>query len=861
MATKKDLIDAQSYSRRRLLAAFTSGAPGGKEVEPSSPLKAVIGGVVLAGMVLVAGVFWGFANPGLKDGWQTNTLVLVRDTGARYVSVEGTLHPVVNATSARLLIPAEEFRVVSTDAASIADAPVGPGVGIVGAPDDVPEADALVASGWTACVSPLGTALSIPGDDGAQIADGGAVVTSDGATYVVAGGYRYLVSSENEDALLRSVGLAEAHVVEVDSRWINLFEEGAPFAPLMVEQAGDPLAGSELVVGTVVHPQGSAGRFLVTEAGELATMGPLAYQLYLLGTGDHLGGEREVTPGEIAQLPTASAGAGGADWPTDLLEPIPQTQAPCALLTHGDTGPGLTELAAAPEPERAGVQVATRSGALVATGGRGEQASRELVLVDESGSAYPMPGVDAATLSRLGYNGDEDVSDVPGVWMQYFTSGPALTIEAAGSTPAGQAVEFATPGPEPSPTSTLTVDSADFTCEPGEVQFTEMTPPALGVLQSEAVWERATGKGIVVAVVDSGIDADNPHLAGVVTGGVDLVGDDESEDGLVDINGHGTAIAGLIASQPVEGSGVVGLAPDVELLSVRIFRAYDEDTIEAGFGPSSQRLAEGIEWAANNGADVINVSLSDNEDTPQVRAAVEKAQAQGALIVASAGNRGTATVKDDGLRYPAAYDGVLAVSAADPTGIVTRDSIHGPHVDIAAPGQNILTATTGGGDCMYSQQEPSSSYATGYVAAAAALVRQAHPGETIEQTSYRLLASAARADADRRDDRAGWGLVQPFDAVTMVPGSGQRGPVNPFTGAEPAQVVPGEVQLVATHREQPFVETQAFMLSVGVVGALALAGLSVGVAFRKRSIEPEEPEERREGLLDRTRAAATQELH
>src|SRR5699024_6775914 len=108
--------------------------------------------------------------------------------------------------------------------------------GIVGAPDDVPAADALVASGWTACAAPMGTAVAIPGADGAQVTTGGTVVTSDGATYVVVGGHRYLVPDNAQDAVLRAVGLSEARVIDVDSRWINLFEEGEPLAPLLVEQ-------------------------------------------------------------------------------------------------------------------------------------------------------------------------------------------------------------------------------------------------------------------------------------------------------------------------------------------------------------------------------------------------------------------------------------------------------------------------------------------------------------------------------------------------------------------------------------------------------------------------------------------------
>ena len=863
MASKKDLIDAQTYSRRRLLAAFTSGAPGGKEVEPSSSLKSVIGGVVLAAMVLVAGVFWGFIKPTLEPGWETNTLVMVGDTGARYLSVDGTLHPVQNATSARLLVPADQYSVVSVDSAEIAEIPVGPGIGIVGAPDDVPAADALVPSGWTACPVPGGTAVAMPGDPAAAPTSAGTVVTNGSATYVVAGGLRFAVAPADADAVLRAVGLAESTPIEVDSRWLNLFEEGAPLEPLTVEQAGEPIGTETLVVGAVVHPQGSTNRFLVTPQGELAAISPFAVQLYLLGTGDLLGGEREVTQGEIAQLPTAATVAGGADWPTDLLDPMGVEEAPCALLQHDAAGAPETTLAATTDlPQAPGVSVAVRAGALAQTGGRGDEGLEGLVLVDESGTAYALPGADAAVLSRLGYDAQENATRVPDVWMQFFAAGPALTVDAAGTTPSGESLE--TPDASPSPTAVaeapIAVDAVALECEPGVVEYAENEPDALSMLQARDAWTRSAGAGVVIAVVDSGIDADNAHLRDAVVGGVDLVGDGEREDGLSDLHGHGTAIAGQIAAREVDGSGVVGLAPESTLLSVRVFRGTDEESVEAGHGPDAARLAEGIRWAVANGADVISVSLSDDQDVPAVRTAVDAAVEQGVLIVASAGNRNTASEARDEPRYPAAYDGVLAVAATDPGGRVTDDSIHGPHVDVAAPGQNVLTATTGGGDCLYSQDAPSTSYATGYTAAAAALVMSAHPDDDVSQVQYRLQASALRANADARDDDSGWGAIQPYDAIVMVPGADQRGPLNPFTGERPDAVVPAGVRLEPVQVVSPLEDTRSLALGVGVVGGLALAAVGMGVAMRRRAEAPEPSVDDREGMLDSKREASTRML-
>ncbi|MEO5608100.1 MAG: type VII secretion protein EccB, partial [Ornithinibacter sp.] len=106
MATKKDLVEAQSFSRRRLTTAFVSGAPGGREVEPHRPLRAVAGGLALTVVLILGSMAFGWLRSSLPQGWENNRLVIAQDSGARYVSVKSVLHPVVNTTSARLLIPA-----------------------------------------------------------------------------------------------------------------------------------------------------------------------------------------------------------------------------------------------------------------------------------------------------------------------------------------------------------------------------------------------------------------------------------------------------------------------------------------------------------------------------------------------------------------------------------------------------------------------------------------------------------------------------------------------------------------------------------------------------------------------------------
>jgi type VII secretion-associated serine protease mycosin/type VII secretion protein EccB len=837
MATKKDLIEAQGFSRRRLLTAFTSGAPGGTELEPAKPLRAVVAGVALAAIVVLAGVFYGLVRPGLPSGWENNALILVSDTGARYVSQDGTLHPVLNTASARLLMPAGEYRVITTDRDAIAGIPVAGTVGILGAPDDLPAPDDLAADGWTACAVDDGTALSIGGLPLAAAAAGGAVVVRGDDRFVVAGGVRYAVDAAAAAPVLRAAGLDATTETEVDGRWLNLFAPGAELAPLVVPGAGDTIAGSPYPAGTAVHPEGSPEeeRYLITADGELARLTPLAYQLYLLGSGAELGAAIDVAPAELAGLPTATERAGGADWPTEPLAPLPSGQTPCALLGHDDAGVERTVLAGADAsaelpPTGDAVHVAVDSGALVRTGAAGGLVH----LVDATGTSFAVPGADPDILGRLGYSAD-DVTAVSTAWLQFLPAGPELTVEAAGSSPAAA------------------TDARAAECRPGDAELTLDVPPALDLLDAEAVARLATGAGVTVAVVDSGVDAGNPHLQGAVVGGVDLVGDGEGAGGLADPLGHGTAVAGAIAARPIAESGVVGLAPDARLLSVRVFRGTDQQSLDAGFGPRADRIAAGIRWAVDHGAQIVNVSLSINADVAEVRDAVAYAASRGALVVASAGNRASTEDTSDSPRYPAANPGALAVTATDSRGVVTDDSIHGPHVELAAPGTDVLTAATGGGDCVFATEGAASSFATAYASAAAALVAQAHPAETPGQWEYRLQVTADRDDPDARDDLDGWGMLRPAAAIELLPDPSLRGPVSPFFDAAGAPVTTAPEHLVPDHSASPFDATRDALGLTAIGGGGILAVLGALAVFRVRRNRPEQPETPRPvgGLLDR----------
>lgn len=377
-------------------------------------------------------------------------------------------------------------------------------------------------------------------------------------------------------------------------------------------------------------------------------------------------------------------------------------------------------------------------------------------------------------------------------------------------------------------------------------------PPALSKLQAEHAWTITRGSGVVVAVIDSGVNADNPHLTAAVTGGADLVGDGASAAGRADLYGHGTAIAGVIAARKIDGSGIEGLAPEAQILSVRVYSSAGagegSSPAEAGRRPSIARLAEGIRYAADRGAQIIAVALSTARRDAELVSAADYARRRGSLVIASAGNRDD-TDRDAAVRYPAGVPGVVGVAATPARGERTAG---GPHVSLAAHGDDILTTSAEGADCRFATDAPASSFSTGYVAAAAALVAAAHPDETPAQWAYRLEATAVRASLDERDDITGWGTVQPFDAIVLVPGPGVRGPESPFDSAA-LKPAPGRSasalaiapQSTGTHRA---IETTALSALFAAI-ALAVIG-SIGVVRRRRTplLEAEDSTPPRDGL-------------
>ncbi|MCO8273179.1 S8 family serine peptidase [Actinoplanes sp. TRM 88003] len=269
----------------------------------------------------------------------------------------------------------------------------------------------------------------------------------------------------------------------------------------------------------------------------------------------------------------------------------------------------------------------------------------------------------------------------------------------------------------------------------------------------DGAWPRSTGAGVTVAVVDSGVDASHPDLAGQVLPGADFITGTEGVS--VDPHGHGTHVAGTIAALTGNGTGVAGMAPHARILPVRVLGAN-------GSGYMSD-VANGITWAVDHGADVVNMSISSSWQVAAVSNAISYARDKGVVVVAAAGNSRAA---GSPVLFPAADEGVIAVAATNPDDSVAGYSNRGGYVDVAAPGTGILSTYPGD---RYIRMN-GTSMAAPHVAAVAALLKGGDRALTPERIETALTSSAADLGAPGRDDDFGAGLLDAAAALaTLTP--------------------------------------------------------------------------------------------
>ncbi|MGW7267604.1 type VII secretion-associated serine protease mycosin [Streptomyces sp. NPDC054842] len=287
---------------------------------------------------------------------------------------------------------------------------------------------------------------------------------------------------------------------------------------------------------------------------------------------------------------------------------------------------------------------------------------------------------------------------------------------------------------------------------------------ALDALHTEQAWRTTKGAGITVAVLDTGVDAQHPDLAGNVLTGKDMVGFG-ARRGDRSWARHGTAMAGIIAGHghgAGNGDGVMGIAPEAKILPVRVILEDGDSARGKARNTRGNALAEGIRWAADHGADVINLSLGDDSKSahpePAEDEAVQHALKKGAVVVASAGNGGE---KGDHISYPAAYPGVIAATAVDRAGTRAPFSTRRWYATVSAPGVDVVIADP---DDRYYEGWGTSA-ASAFVSGAAALVKAAHPGLAPAQVKQLLEDTARNAPDGGRDDSRGFGFVDPAAAI------------------------------------------------------------------------------------------------
>nr|WP_229854371.1 S8 family serine peptidase [Streptomyces filipinensis] len=289
----------------------------------------------------------------------------------------------------------------------------------------------------------------------------------------------------------------------------------------------------------------------------------------------------------------------------------------------------------------------------------------------------------------------------------------------------------------------------------------------LNAMRADEMWKHSTGKGVEVAVVDSGVNPKTPSLKGQVLTG--QVPKSVAYEATEDHAGHGTGMAELIAGTGA-GGGVKGLAPGAKILPLHIpytTDRKDEDKLAS--------LADAIRAAADSDAKVINMSLASPYSSSEEEDAVKYAASKGKLMFAAIGNGG----EKGKASYPAVYPYVVGVSASDSTGTVGKFSTKSDYVDFAAPGVHI-PLWCDGTFTRYCDTDGTSP-ATAIASACAALVWSVHPDWTANQVLRTLLDTAGRSwPKDRPSTYLGYGIIRPRRVLTdqnIDPGPADRDPL------------------------------------------------------------------------------------
>ncbi|NJN98732.1 MAG: peptidase S8 [Anaerolineales bacterium] len=309
----------------------------------------------------------------------------------------------------------------------------------------------------------------------------------------------------------------------------------------------------------------------------------------------------------------------------------------------------------------------------------------------------------------------------------------------------------------------------------------------LSKINAASAWENCSqGQGIKVAVIDTGVDLDHSDLQANIVSGKSFVSGVSSPD---DDYGHGTHVAGTVAAVNNNG-GVIGVAPKASIMPVKVLNS-------SGSG-STFDVADGIEWAADNGAKVINLSLASTGNSSTLKAAVDYAYNKGILLVAAGGNCGDSNYGDtcdyqDQPVYPGAYSNVIAVASTTSSDGQSSFSNQGSYIDIAAPGSFIYSTYYLGSYTTMS----GTSMASPHVAGLAALIWSQDTSLTQKQVWAQIKNTAQDLGTSGWDSQFGYGRINAAAAMgtTQIAAATTEAESTPAATATEVPYVPGEILL------------------------------------------------------------------
>lgn len=306
----------------------------------------------------------------------------------------------------------------------------------------------------------------------------------------------------------------------------------------------------------------------------------------------------------------------------------------------------------------------------------------------------------------------------------------------------------------------------------------------LDAIDAPLAWDITTGdQNVIIAIVDTGVESSHEDLAGKLITGTNTISGAVATD-TEDDNGHGTFTAGIAAASTNNSIGIAGVSWNSKIMPVKVIDSSGEG--------SEADAAEGIIWAADHGANIINMSFGGYDNVPAEKAAIDYAYSKGCILIAASGNDGST---DD--FYPACYDNVLSVGASDEENkrCTSSDwgsggSNYGSYLDVIAPGNNIVS-TTNEDSGLWGPYTINSgtSAAAPLVSGIAALVLSKYPTWTNDQVMTQIKMNCTDVSPVGWDQETGWGVVNAYNALVNPPlTSSKIGDLNNMTIGKTVQI-------------------------------------------------------------------------